>query len=167
VIMGTRPGDLDPGLVLYLVRQMDGDRVSELEKMLNQDAGMVALSGMPNDMKAVRDAAAKGDARAKLAVEIFTRSVKKAVGGYAALMGGLDTVIFAGGIGEHDAQSRAEIAGGLEFLGISMNSSSNEAKGDAVQRVSASDSGTAVFVVPAKEDWMIAVHVHRLAKSDN
>jgi acetate kinase len=167
VVMGTRPGDLDPGLVLYLVRQMDGDRVSELEKMLNHDAGMVALSGMPNDMKAVREAATKGDARAKLAVEIFTRSVKKAVGGYAALMGGLDTVIFAGGIGEHDARSRAEIADGLEFLGISMNSSSNEAKGDAVQRVSASDSETAVFVVPAKEDWMIAVHVHRLAKSDN
>ena len=77
--------------------------------MLNHDAGMVALSGMPNDMKAVRTAAAKGDARARLAVEIFTRSVKKAVGGFVALMGGVDAVVFAGGIGEHDARSRAEI----------------------------------------------------------
>jgi acetate kinase len=165
VVMGTRPGDLDPGLVLYLLRQMEGDRVSALEKMLNHDAGMVALSGVPNDMKAVREAAAQGDAKARLAVEIFTRSVKKAVGGFAALMGGVDAVVFAGGIGEHDARSRAEILGGLEGLGISINSSLNEAKGDAVRRVSASDSVTAALVVPAKEDWMIAVHVDRMARS--
>jgi acetate kinase len=167
VVMGTRPGDLDPGLVLYLLRQMDGDKVAELETMLNHDTGMVALSGMANDMKAVREAADKGDARATLAVEVFTRSVKKAVGGFAALMGGLDAVVFAGGIGEHDARSRAEIAGGLEFVGISVNSALNEATGEALRRVSASDSVSAVLVVPAKEDWMIAVHVHRLAHQDN
>ena len=171
VVMGTRPGDLDPGLVLYLLRQMEGDEVSALEKMLglekmlNHDAGMVALSGMPNDMKAVREAAAGGDARARLAVEIFTRSVKKAVGGFMALLGGADAVVFAGGIGEHDARSRAEILSGLESFGISINSALNEAKGDAVRRVSASDSVPMVLVVPAKEDWMIAVHVDRMARS--
>ncbi len=159
VVMGTRPGDLDPGLVLYLLRQMKGDKVSALEKMLNHDAGMVALSGMPNDMKAVREAAAKGDAKAKMAVEIFTRSVKKAVGGFVALMGGVDAVVFAGGIGEHDARSRAEILGGMESFGISINSALNELGGDAVRRVSASDSAAMVLVVPAKEDWMIALHV--------
>jgi len=165
VVMGTRPGDLDPGLMLYLLRQMEGDMVAEMEKMLNHDAGMVALSGMANDMKAVREGAAKGDARARLAVEVFTRSVKKAVGGFIALMGGVDAVVFAGGIGEHDARSREEIAGGLQNLGISMNSALNEAKGDAVRRVSASDSAVTVLVVPAKEDWMIAVHVDRMARS--
>jgi acetate kinase len=165
VVMGTRPGDLDPGLVLYLLRQMDGDQVGALEKMLNHDAGMVALSGMANDMKAVREAAARGDAKAKLAVEIFTRSVKKAVGGFMALMGGVDAVVFAGGIGEHDARSRAEILGGLEGFGISINSALNEAKGDAVRRVSASDSVPMVLVVPAKEDWMIAVHVEGMARA--
>jgi acetate kinase len=164
VVMGTRPGDLDPGLVLYLLRQMEGEGVSALEKMLNHDAGMVALSGMPNDMKAVREAAAQGDAKAGLAVGIFTRSVKKAIGGFAALMGGLDAVVFAGGIGEHDARSRAEILGGLESFGISMNSMLNEAPGDAIRRVSASDSVPIVLVVPAKEDWMIAVHVDRMAR---
>jgi acetate kinase len=164
VVMGTRPGDLDPGLVLYLLRQMEGDKVTALEKMLNHDAGMVALSGLPNDMKAVREAAAGGDARARLAVEIFTRSVKKAVGGFVALMGGVDAVVFAGGIGEHDARSRAEIAGGLEGMGISVNSQLNEAKGEAVRRLSASHSVAAVFVVPAKEDWMIAVHVSGMAR---
>jgi acetate kinase len=139
--------------------------VDALEKMLNHDAGMVALSGMPNDMKAVREAAEKGDAKARLAVEIFTRSVKKAVGGFVALMGGVDAVVFAGGIGEHDARSRAEILGGMEGLGILMNSELNEAKGDSIRRVSASDSVTAVLVVPAKEDWMIAVHVDEMARS--
>ncbi|MBB5342470.1 acetate/propionate family kinase [Tunturibacter empetritectus] len=165
VVMGTRPGDLDPGLVLYLLRQMKGDQVGALEKMLNHDAGMVALSGMPNDMKAVREAVAKGDAAASLAVEIFTRSVKKALGGFIALMGGVDAVVFAGGIGEHDTRSRWEILAGMDGLGISINSELNEAKGDAVRQISASDSMTTVLVVPAKEDWMIAMHVHRMAQS--
>jgi acetate kinase len=166
VVMGTRPGDLDPGLMLYLLRQMKGDQVAKLEKMLNHDSGMVALSGMPNDMKAVREAAGKGDARARLAVEIFTRSVKKAVGGFVALMGGVDAVVFAGGIGEHDSRSRAEITDGLESMGISINFALNEAKSDAVRRLSASDSVAAVLVVPAKEDWMIALHVYGMAGAE-
>ena len=165
IVMGTRPGDLDPGLVLYLLRQMKGDQVAALEKMLNHDAGMVALSGMPNDMKAVREAVVKGDARASLAVEIFTRSVKKALGGFIALMGGIDAVVFAGGIGEHDARSRLEILAGMNGLGVSVNSELNAASGEAVRRISASDSTTTVLVVPAKEDWMIALHVYRIAQS--
>jgi acetate kinase len=166
VVMGTRPGDLDPGLVLYLLRQAEGNREAALEKMLNYDAGMVALSGLPNDMKTVREEAAKGDARARLAVDVFTRSVKKAVGGLIALMGGVDAVAFAGGIGEHDAQSREEILGGLENFGISMNSALNQSVGDALRRVNASDSEVSVLIVPAKEDWMIAVHVFALAQSE-
>jgi acetate kinase len=165
VVMGTRPGDLDPGLVLYLLRQTDGDKVAALEKILNHDSGMVALSGLPNNMKTVREAAGKGDARAILAVEVFTRSVKKAMGGFVALMGGVDAVVFAGGIGEHDVLSREEIAGGMENLGISINFALNSAKGNAIRRINASDSAASVLVVPAKEDWMIAVHVDRMARS--
>jgi len=151
--------------VLYLLRQVEGEKVTALETMLNHDSGMVALSGLPNDMKAVREAAATGDARARLAVEIFTRSVKKALGGFVALMGGVDAVVFAGGIGEHDALSREEIAGGLEDFGISIDSGLNGAKGNAMRRVSASDSVVGVYVVPAKEDWMIAMHVDRMMQS--
>jgi acetate kinase len=116
-------------------------------------------------MKAVREAVVRGDAKAKLAVEVFTRSVKKAVGGFVALMGGVDAVVFAGGIGENDARSRAEILGGMASLGISINSVLNEARGDAIRSVGASESVTKVLVVPAKEDWMIAVHVERMARS--
>jgi acetate kinase len=168
VVMGTRPGDLDPGLVLYLLRQMGGDRAAAfgaVEKMLNREAGMVALSGLPNDMRGVREAAEKGDERAALALEIFTRSVKKAVGGFIALMGGVDAIVFAGGIGEHDARSRAEILSGLESLGVFIDSGINARAGEGVRRISASQSKTAIFVIPAKEDLMIAVHVDSLVKA--
>ena len=103
-------------------------------------------------------------AKAKLAVQIFTRSVKKAIGGFVALMGGLDALIFSGGIGEHDAQSRAEIAGGLAGIGISIDSALNVASESGLRRISASESGTVIFVVPSQEDLMIASHVDRMSR---
>jgi len=168
VVMGTRPGDLDPGVVLYLLRQVEGDKaaaISAVEGMMNHAAGMVALTGMPNDMKAVREAAAKGDARALLAVEVFTRASNPRLGGFAWLMGGLDAIVFAGGIGEHDEASRAEILAGLEGLGILMDARLNAAKEKVGRRISASESLTKVLVVPSEEDRMIAVHVERLARA--
>ena len=111
VVMGTRPGDLDPGLVFYLLRQQAGtaeERVGAVEKMLNHDAGMVALSGLPNDMKEVRKAAADGDERAKLTLRVFTRSVRKAIGGYCWLLGGGGH----GGLCRGDRGARCVDAGG-------------------------------------------------------
>jgi acetate kinase len=165
VVMGTRPGDLDPGLVLYLLRQLGGDAIAKLETMLNHDSGMVALSGLPNDMKALREAASAGNTAALLAAEIFTRSVKKSIGAFIALMGGLDALVFAGGIGEHDAVSREQIASGLEPFGVSINSAQNNTSGDAIRDIGASDSTAKVFLIPSQEDRMIAVHVYRLAQS--
>jgi acetate kinase len=168
VVMGTRPGDLDPGLVLYLLRQMEGDRAAAfgaVERMLNRESGMVALSGLPNDMRGVREAAEKGDQRAGLALEIFTRSVKKAMGGFIALMGGVDAIVFAGGIGEHDVRSRAEILGGMEEMGVVIDATLNEAKESRLRGISASESKTMILVVPAKEDLMIAVHVDRMVRA--
>ena len=164
VVMGTRPGDLDPGLVLYLLRQAEGDRVAAMnsvETVLNHKAGMVALSGLPNDMRGVRKAeATSSDAR--LALEVFTRSVRKAIGAFAWLMGGLDAVVFTGGIGEHDVKSRTEILRGLESYGVVLDAAANEAKGDELRRVSRADSQVAVWVIPAQEDRMIAVHVGQM-----
>jgi acetate kinase len=167
VVMGTRPGDLDPGLVLYLLRQTKGDREAALaavESMLNHQAGMVALSGLPNDMRAVRKAAAAGNTDARLAVDIFARSVRKAIGAFVWLLGGLDAVVFTGGIGEHDVQSRAEILSGLEPCGVLLDAAANEAGGDELRRVSAADSQVAVWVVTAQEDRMIAVHVGQMER---
>jgi acetate kinase len=163
VVMGTRPGDLDPGLMLYLLRQeRDGDAAEELERLLNHNAGMVALTELPNDMKEVRKAGREGNGAAILALKVFTRSIRKAIGGFAWLMGGLDAIVFTGGIGEHDAATRAEVLSGDE---ASINSSLNEEKSDGVRRISASDSKTAVFVAPAEEDLVIALHVKRMIQT--
>ncbi len=165
VVMGTRPGDLDPGLVLYLLRQAEGDRkaaLSTVETILNHQAGMVALSGQPNDMRAVRKAAEAGSAEAGLALQVFTRSVRKAIGAFAWLLGGLDAVVFTGGIGEHDVKSRAEILSGLETCGVVLDRAANEAGGDELRRVSSADSQVVVWVVTAQEDRMIAVHVGQM-----
>jgi acetate kinase len=168
VVMETRPGDLDPGLILYLLRQQEGSgdkTISAVETILNHGSGMVALAGMAGDIKAVRQAAAKGDGQALLALKIFTRSVTKAIGGFCWLLGGLDAIAFAGGVGEHDVAARAEILVNLEDLGISVSSPLNEANTNGVRRISPPKSKTSVFVVPAQEDLMIAVHVDRMARS--
>ncbi len=157
VVMGTRPGDLDPGLLLYLLRQCKS--IDEVETMLNRDAGMVALSGLKNDMKAVREEAAVGNEDALLALKVFTRSVRKAIGGYAWLLGGLDAVIFSGGIGEHDQATRAEVLGGLQGFGIEVK---EEDAGKGLQRLSDGNSTVAVWVVPAEENLMIALHVQQM-----
>jgi acetate kinase len=159
VVMGTRPGDLDPGVMLYLLRQ-EGATAESVEKMVNHAAGMVALSGMANDMKAVREAAAKGDEQALLAVEVFSRSIRKAIGGFAWLMGGLDAVVFAGGIGEHDAASRTEILTGLEEMGVALEERGSN--GGGVRLASRTESRVAIYIVPAEEDRMIAVHVRQM-----
>ena len=164
VVMGTRPGDLDPGLVLYLLRQAEGDRdkaVTSVEALLNHQAGMVALSGLPNDMQAVRKASS---ADARLALQIFTRTVRKAIGSFAWLLGGLDAVVFTGGIGEHDAASRSEILSGLQTYGVVLDENLNQA-GEALRRISPAASQVAVWVMPAEEDRMIAIHVGQMERN--
>jgi acetate kinase len=167
VVMGTRPRDLDPGLVLYLLRQAEGDRaaaLSAVETLLNHRSGMLALSGQPNDMRAIRKAAEGGSADASLAIQIFTRSVRKAIGAFAWLMGGLDAVVFTGGIGEHDVLSRTEILRGIEGYGVALDPVANVARGDELRRVSAVDSQVVIWVIPAREDRMIAVHVSQMER---
>ena len=167
VVMGTRPGDLDPGLMLYLLRNIYKDP-GELEKILNYKSGMVALSDLPNDMRALREAAERGDPKAQLAIAVFIRSIRKAIGGFSWLMHGLDMIVFTGGIGENDAKSRAEILDELEDVGVKLDARVNEEKhshGDPVLRsIHASDSRTRIFVVPAKEDQMIAAHVEWMSR---
>ena len=162
IVMGTRPGDLDPGVVLYLLRLETGDRdraAGTTEAMLNRDAGMHALSGLPNDVKRVRQAAKDGDRRAILALAVFTRSVRKAIGGYLALMGGAEAVVFAGGIGEHDAASRQQILGGLDALGLTLDDGRNQAPGSGLRPLSADRAPAAIYIVPAEENAAIARHV--------
>jgi acetate kinase len=169
VVMGTRPGDLDPGVLLYLLRQeqREGDPIGRVESIVNHSSGMVALSGLPNDMRAIRKAAAEADPRAMLALNVFTRSVTRAIGGFCWLMGGLDAIVFSGGIGENDAHTRSAVLADVESLGVDLDHELNEAKSEALRRISSAESKVAIFVVPTQEDLMIAVHVTRMAQSAN
>ncbi len=165
ILMGTRPGDLDPGLIFYLLRMhADGaaNPTDAIEHLLNKRSGMLALSGLSNDMRILRDAAADGNSQAVLAVEAFVLSVKKAIGGFIALMCGVDAIVFTGGIGEHDALTRSQICAGLEAFGIIIDPQKNEVTQPGARRVSRQKSSTAVYVLPAEEDRMIAAHVARM-----
>jgi acetate kinase len=165
VVMGTRPGDIDPGLVIYLLRQA-GATVDSVEDMLNRHSGIKVLGGV-NDMRELRKREAAGDAQARLAIRIFSNSVVKAIAGFVALHG-TDALVFTGGIGEHDAASRAEIAGGLSGLGVELDDAANRLEqagaGGAVRKVSDEDSPVAVYVAPAEEDLMIARHVAEMCQ---
>ena len=171
VVMGTRPGDLDPGLVLYLLRRQ-GATADSVEEMLNHEAGLKALGGI-NDMRELRQRSAQGDKQARLAIRVFCRSVVKVIGGFFALYGA-DAIVFSGGIGEHDAESRMEIATGLAGLGVKIDPQANQLKPVQpdptvedvirckVRRISGNGSNIAVYMVPAQEDLMIARHVARM-----
>ena len=165
IVMATRPGDLDPGLMLYLLRQNNGD-VDAVETMLNHASGLAAFSPTGSgDVRDLRAAAGRGSERARLALKVFTRSVTKTVGSYLALMGGLDAIVFAGGIGEHDAASRMEILGGLKALGIRLDAARNDEKKSGVRSLEVEGAPTAIYVVPAEEDLMIARHVVAMSQA--
>lgn len=115
--MATRSGDFDPGILLFLMRT-EHLSANQLESLLNRDSGLAALSGGESDMRLLEECAQRGDARAQLAIDVFTHSVRKMIGAYAAELGGLDLLVFTGGIGEHSASVRNRICQGLDFLGI-------------------------------------------------
>ena len=161
VMMGTRPGDLDPGLMLYLAREVEGD-LDQLEAMFNRECGLVSVSGMQNDVKALRTASDNGNEAARLSLRMFTRSISKAIGGFAWLLGGLDAVIFSGGIGEHDGETRSEVLASGDKSGIRLD---EESGGVGARKISSRESSTAVWVVPAEEDLAIVFHVEHMAKS--
>jgi acetate kinase len=160
--MATRTGDLDPGILLYLRRakKMDADA---LEKLLNHDAGLFALSGGTSDMRKLQDAAKAGDHDAELAIEIFCLSIRKTVAAYAAVLGGLDMLVFAGGIGEHSVRVRSGVCGGLGFLGVTLDEQHNEAND---QKISRPGSGVDVCIIASQEDRQIARHCRAMMKDE-
>jgi len=151
VPMGTRPGTLDPGVLIYLMREkgMDADA---LESLLYKRSGLLGVSGVSNDM---RDLLGSGEPAAAEAVELFCHGVAKQVASLAASMGGLDAVVFTAGVGEHSAPVRARVAEKLGWLGVRLDAAANRAK---ATRISAADSRIPVFVIPTDEERMIARH---------
>jgi len=166
IISGTRTGDIDPGVLLFILRDVaasitnTADAANQLEKIVNDQSGLLGVSQLTADMRALRKAIADGNTKAQLAVGEFTYTIRKYIGAYTAVLGGLDMLVFTGGIGEHDAATRAEACAGLEKLGIVLDPERNKSHGEAT--ISAESSPVAVRVIPAAEDLTIVNHVSRL-----
>ena len=144
--MATRVGDLDPGVVIFLLRA--GMNADELEKTLNRKSGMAAIAG-ETDMRQLLKRTEQGDKAAALGVEVFAGAARKFIGAYAAELGGLDLLVFTGGIGEHSSEVRGRICEGLDFLGIKRDGSGNYSK---------------VAVMTSEEEAQIARHCRRLMR---
>jgi acetate kinase len=156
--MGTRTGDLDPGVVLFLVRAGHLDS-NALESVLNHDSGLAGLSGGISDLRELTAAADKGSATAKLAIVIFCRSIAKTMASYAAVLGGLDCLVFTGGIGEHSALVREQVCRQLGFLDLAIHADANQRNATTISQPT---SAVQVQIIPADEDGRIAHHVHEL-----
>ncbi|MFC2024386.1 acetate/propionate family kinase [Chloroflexota bacterium] len=154
-MMGTRSGDIDPGVIFFLHRQT-GMTADSIDEVLNRESGLLGVSGTSNDMREIQEGIRLGDKRCQLAVEMFAYRVKKYIGAYAAALGGIDALVFTAGIGENSPFVRAMICEGLNFLGIELDSNkNNDAKG-MDQIISTSNSAVSVVVIPTNEEEIIA-----------
>ena len=153
--MGTRPGSIDPGVILHLFQTM-GKSAADVEKLLYKQAGLIGISGISNDM---RDLLTNPDPAARLAVDYFVYQAAKHIGSLAAVLGGVDAIVFTAGIGEHSAEIRRRICEASAWLGVTLDASANAAHGP---RISTSGSRVSAWVVPTNEELMIARHTGAL-----
>lgn len=154
LIMGTRSGDVDPGILQYLMHKEHLD-IDQMLNVLNKKSGVYGMSGVSSDFRDVENAANDGNERAQAALETFAYRVAKYVGAYAAAMGGVDAITFAGGVGENDKITRKKVCEQLAFLGIGVNDEANSKRGQEVV-ISTPDSKVAVLVIPTNEELAIA-----------
>ncbi|HUJ49870.1 MAG TPA: acetate kinase [Bryobacteraceae bacterium] len=161
LMMGTRCGSIDPGILIYLLRHR-GYTAEQLDRVLNQESGLLGISGLSADMRQILQAMASGDARARLAYDIYAHRLTREIGAMLAVLGGLDALVFTGGIGENCAPLRETVGARLGFLGLKLDSSRN-ANPELDQDISAVESLVRVLVVRAQEEWEIARECHQLA----
>ena len=153
--MGTRAGDLDAGILQYLMNK-HGMNIDEMLNVLNKKSGVEGISAISSDFRDLENAEAQGNQRAELALRVFDYSVKKYIGAYAAAMGGVDAVIFTAGVGENGPETRESACAGLEFLGIKIDPEKDKVRGKEMD-VSADDAKVRVLVIPTNEELMIAM----------
>ncbi len=152
--MGTRCGDLDPGVVLYLIEELGMD-VAAVQKLLYQESGLLGVSGISADMRTLE---ASDDPRARSAIALMVYRIGRELGSLAAALGGLDALVFSGGIGENSVALRAAVCRDAAWLGVELDAAANDANPRGVARISTAGSQVAVWVVPANEELMIARH---------
>jgi acetate kinase len=166
IISGTRTGDIDPGVLIYILRKIAesgksaNEAADELEVVASKRAGLLGVSELSNDMRDLRDAINAGNAKARLAVDQFNWTIVKWIGSFVAELGGLDMLVFTGGIGENDIAARGEICTALSGLGVVLDKTRNNVRGEAI--ITADNSPVKVRVIPPAEDLIIVNHVVRL-----
>ncbi len=152
-IMGTRSGGIDPSVVTYIMNK-EGLTPDQMSDLMNKKSGFLGLSGVSSDCRDLWAAANEGNKRAKLTLEIVSYQIKKFIGSYAAAMGGVDAVIFTGGIGENDSAMRALVCEDMAFLGMKLDAERNKVRDEA--KISADDSKVEIWVIPTNEELLIA-----------
>ncbi|MGA8541616.1 MAG: acetate kinase [Terriglobales bacterium] len=156
LMMGTRSGSVDPGILTYLMRRrhfLD----EQLDDVLNKKSGLLGISGISSDMREILAATKKGHERAQLALDIYVHRLRSGIGAMIAVLGGVDAVVFTAGVGENSPEVRAAVCDSLAFLGLKLDSGKNaKTPLDADQDISATDAHVRVLVIHAQEDWMIA-----------
>ena len=162
LMMGTRSGDIDPGLLLHLLRA-EGMGAEELEGLLNQKSGLLGVGGHP-DLRELEKAGASGDECARLAMEMFAYRVRKYIGAYAAVLEGVDGIAFTGGIGEHGAVMRERILRPLAWLGVVLDEGANQLESNKERRVTGEKSPVQAWVIPTDEEGLIAREVEKMLR---
>lgn len=161
VTMGTRSGDVDASLLPYLMEKENIKDIKEMVNILNKESGVKGLSGVSSDMRDVEEAAANGNQDAQTALDVYHNRVQKYIGQYAAIMNGLDVLVFTAGIGENAKETREIIANGLSWFGIEIDEEANDVRGEE-RIISTEDSKVTVLLIPTDEELMIARDVERL-----
>ena len=154
-IMGTRSGAVDPSVITYIMNK-EHMTPDEMATMLNKKSGFLGLSGISPDCREIEEAAANGNHRAQLTLDIVTYQVKKQIAAYAAAMGGVDSILFTGGIGENSSNFRQRVCEGLEFMGVKIDADLNEKASRGENKFSTEDSKVQVWVLPTNEELLIA-----------
>lgn len=161
LVMGTRSGDVDPAILLYLERNLNWT-AEDVDDLINKKSGLLGVSGYSSDMRDIEDGVATGNERAALALDIFCYRVRKYIGAYAAAMGGLDAVVFTGGIGENCPNVRARICRGLGFLGLELDPEENKIRSSEDRNISRRECRARILIIPTNEERMIARETSQL-----
>ncbi|WBW94799.1 acetate kinase [Oceanirhabdus sp. W0125-5] len=154
LVMGTRCGDIDPAIVPF-IQKAENLTAQEVDTLMNKKSGVFGLSGVSSDFRDIEDAEAKGNDRARLALEVFYYRVKKYIGAYTAAMGGVDVIVFTAGLGENSKECREFVCEGLEYLGVKIDKEKNNFRGEE-RLITTDDSTVKVYAIPTNEELMIA-----------
>ena len=164
LVMGTRSGDIDPSIIFHLVNQL-GFSLDQVNNLLNKNSGMLGLTGF-SDMRDILRAKAAGDEHARLAYELYTYRIKKYIGAYAAVLNGLDAIVFTAGVGENDATTRRMVCAQMDYLGITLDEQKNEERSATIREVSVEGSPVKILIVPTNEELEIVKQCYALLQEE-